>query len=160
MTADNSSSTAHEPQSVDVDEMDRPQLAAVPEPEVSIAGQYFRSRDGEVIHWSPCVHEGVPAEQAGWYAQVRYKGMRVTVEDHRSPEDAARALAEQLLFGGTCRCGKTVVLDPGAVNESRCCWQLIGRTWTPGCNVPSVFVDAKSGDYAAMQRVFRGRADS
>ncbi|MDQ3432039.1 MAG: hypothetical protein M3467_07455, partial [Actinomycetota bacterium] len=55
---------------------------------------------------------------------------RVTVEDHRSPVEAAEALARRLLDGGVCaHCGRTVSLSTGP----GCRWTRMGRTWVRGC---------------------------
>jgi hypothetical protein len=95
------------------------------------------------------VHEDVPVEEAGWYAHAQYSGARLQVQDHRSPSGAALALAERLLAGGVCKCRKPVTL---ADDTPGCRWQLMGKRWEPGCDVPAVRVDAARGDLGAMQR--------
>jgi len=100
------------------------------------------------------VHEGVPVEEAGWYAHAQWQGTRIIVQDHRSPSGAMLALAERLLFGAQCRCGKQVTLTdetPG------CRWTLNGKRWEPGCDAPPMKVDGDRGDVAAMQRAARQR---
>lgn len=93
------------------------------------------------------VHEGVPVEDAGWYAVATYQGARVMVDEHRSPTGAAMALAERLLSSATCRCRRPVVLADDRVG---CRWRLMGQRWEPGCDVPPVRVEGHRGDHAAM----------
>lgn len=58
------------------------------------------------------LHEGVPVEEAGWYAHAQYRGARITEENHRGPVEAAEALARQLLTGAMCNhCKKLVALS-------------------------------------------------
>jgi hypothetical protein len=106
------------------------------------------ARDFEIGY----VHDDVPIEEAGWYVQVSYQGARIIVQDHRSPETAALAMAVRLLDGATCRCRKSVSLSDG----SGCRWRLVGQRWEPGCDAPSVKVKGKAGDLAAMRRAMKG----
>lgn len=103
------------------------------------------------------VHDDVPVEEAGWCAHATFRGTRVQVQDHRSPSAAALALAERLLAGGQCRCGERVTLNDYQVG---CRWRLVGKRWEPGCDAPSVKVDAARGDLDAMQQAMAsaGRA--
>lgn len=93
-----------------------------------------------------------------WNATATYQGARIIIDRRLSPGEAALALAERLLTGATCRCGRPVVLSdevPG------CRWRLVAARWEPGCDAPPVRVDAPSGDYAAMVRAMalvRGEA--
>lgn len=103
------------------------------------------ARDFEIGH----LHDDVPVEEAGWYAQVSFQGARIAVGDHRSPTGAAMALAERLLAGATCRCRKPVTLSDDAEG---CRWRLAGARWEPGCDVAPIHVQGKRGDHAAMQR--------
>jgi hypothetical protein len=98
------------------------------------------------------LHDNVPVEQAGWYAHAKYRGARLTADDRRSPTEAAMALAERILRGGTCRCGKTVLLNDSGTG---CRWRLVGKRWEPGCNVPSITVKGPRGDLAAMRRAIK-----
>lgn len=41
------------------------------------------------------LHDDVPIEEAGWYAHAQYRGARITVDDRRSPSEAALAFAER-----------------------------------------------------------------
>lgn len=95
------------------------------------------------------LHDDVPVEEAGWYAFATYQGARVMVDDHRSPTAAALALAERLLRGAACRCRKPVTLSD---SQPGCRWRLAGARWEPGCDAPSVHVQGKRGDHAAMRR--------
>jgi hypothetical protein len=100
-------------------------------------------------------HKDVPVEDAGWYAQAIFRGARIMVQDHRSPSTAALALAERLLAGVRCQCGRTVTLD----DTSGCRWRLMGQRWEPGCNVkPFSLPAANRGDVGAMQRAVENRA--
>ncbi len=103
------------------------------------------ARDFEIGH----VHDDVPVELAGWYAHVQFKGARIIVEDHRSPTDAAMALAQRLLIGATCRCLQPVTLSPF---HKGCRWRLVGPRWVPGCNAPPIKVAGPPGDYAGIQK--------
>lgn len=98
------------------------------------------------------LHDDVPIEKAGWYAHAAYQGARLTVEDRKSPSEAAQALAERILRGATCRCRKPVALNDTAPG---CRWQLLGKRWEPSCDVPSIRVQGKRGDYTAMNRAMR-----
>lgn len=104
------------------------------------------------------VHDDVPVEEAGWYAHVTYQGARITVQDHRSPSAAAQALAERILSGGMCRCGKTVTLSD---ERPGCRWQLMGKRWEPGCDAPPVSIpDGKRGDMDALRDAIAERASN
>jgi hypothetical protein len=95
-----------------------------------------------------------PADPS-WYASAFYRGMRIMVEDHRTPAEAATALAAQILIGGTCRCRRPVTLSDG----EGCRWRLVGARWEPGCDVESVLMKAgQRGDYAAMKTALDGKA--
>ncbi|GIF08692.1 hypothetical protein [Actinoplanes siamensis] len=94
------------------------------------------------------LHDDVPADEAGWYAHVQYRGARITAEDHRSPTGAALALAERLLRGATCRCRRPVTLSDAAEG---CRWRLVGQRWEPGCDAAPLRLDGPRGDLAAMQ---------
>lgn len=98
------------------------------------------------------VHDDVPVEEAGWYAHAQYRGTRVMVEDHRSPQGAALALAERLLRGAVCRCRRPVTMsERGSVGGCR--WHLVGRRWESSCDADPLTLPAGSrGDYAAMQQ--------
>lgn len=57
------------------------------------------------------LHDGVPTEQADWWATARYRGAKVTVEHHIGPVEAVEALARRLLTGGRCTaCNETIEL--------------------------------------------------
>lgn len=104
------------------------------------------------------LHDDVPAEEAGWYAHAKYRGTRITEENHRGPTEAAEALARRILTGGRCRCGKLVALsDSGATafptatmadgstwtaedaaKAGQCRWTRIGKRWEPGCDAPPI----------------------
>ena len=89
-----------------------------------------------------------------WYAHARYKGIRITEDDHKGPIEAAEALARRLLSGGKCtKCSGLIALsDSGAlIYESatltdgtkwtakdakataQCRWTRLGRRWEAGC---------------------------
>lgn len=92
-----------------------------------------------------------------WYANAMYQGARIQVENHDSAAAAATALAEKLLTGAKCRCGRLVSLrDDGAVvfrkatmvdgskwsakeaaAAGQCRWRLAGDRWQPSCPEPA-----------------------
>lgn len=102
------------------------------------------------------LHDDVPVEEAGWYAHAQYRGARISADDHRSPGDAAEALAIRLLTGARCKCGKLVALVPGgafaftdpvmadgsrwsadqAEDAGQCLWRRYGKRWQQGCEPP------------------------
>lgn len=100
------------------------------------------------------VHDDVPVEKAGWFAQASYGATRVIVEDQTSPSLAAMALAERVLAGGGCKCGQRVTLSSDAPG---CRWRLMGAKWVSGCDAPAMTVKASRGDIAAMQRAYMKR---
>jgi hypothetical protein len=99
------------------------------------------------------LHDDVPADEAGWYAHIKLKGTRITVEAKAGPVEAADALAEKILTGGQCfHCKKLVALSPkGAVafdghladgtpwtvaaarKAGQCLWTRVGPRWVRGC---------------------------
>jgi hypothetical protein len=99
------------------------------------------------------VHEGVPVEQAGWFAHAQYRGARITVESHIGPAEAADALSRRLLTGAQCfHCKGLVALSDGGamaynatlvdgrewtVEQARaagqCRWRRLGARWVRGC---------------------------
>ncbi|MCK2214266.1 hypothetical protein MF672_010755 [Actinomadura sp. ATCC 31491] len=103
------------------------------------------------------LRDGVPVEEAGWYAHAQYRGARITSEEHRGPIEAVEALARKLLTGAKCtHCKKLVALsDDGAiaynglladgtrwtVEQARaagqCRWRRIGPRWVRGCERPA-----------------------
>lgn len=54
--------------------------------------------------------------------------------------------------GAACRCGTTVTLND---DSQGCRWQLQGKRWQPGCDVPPLDVDGPRGDLGAMNRAMR-----
>jgi len=97
------------------------------------------------------LHDDVPVEDAGWYAVAKYRGARLTADDHRSPSAAAMALSERLLRDAACRCGRPVALSGG--DPGRCRWRLMGARWEPGCDAPPITVTGGvRGDHAAIVR--------
>lgn len=101
------------------------------------------------------LHDDVPMEEAGWWAGANYGGHRIIVEDQPSPFHAAQGLAEKILTGAKCKCGKLVALsDDGAmfmgqlsvnmadgtewtaeeaIAAGQCRWRREGPRWKPGC---------------------------
>lgn len=102
------------------------------------------------------LHDDVPPEQAGWYAHAVYRGARITVEDQPGPAAAATALAERLLTGARCRCGRLVKLRvygalafhktrladgsqwtiSDAAQAGQCQWRRHKDRWEPSCPAP------------------------
>jgi hypothetical protein len=103
--------------------------------------------------------DAATSEEAGWWAQVSFHGARLFVDNRRSPEEAAMALAQLILRDATCRCTRTVTLSRPAKAGGRWCrWRLVGNQWVPGCDVPPVPVD-KRGDPAALDRAMQERIE-
>lgn len=113
-------------------------------------------RTGATEYEGGYLHDDVPSEQAGWWATARYKGTKVTEENHPGPVEATEALAMRLMSGGKCQhCQGAVTLSrdgvmvyPGATSpidgsvvwteESAraartCLWERRGRRWVRGC---------------------------
>lgn len=98
--------------------------------------------------------EATTMAEAGWYATAKWRGTRFDSGPQQSPELAAMALATRVLKDADCRCGQTVTL---ADDEPGCRWQLVGREWKPGCDVPPITVVGQRGDLAAMRRAMQER---
>lgn len=92
----------------------------------------------------------------GWWAQATYRGAKIIKDGHGTPEAAALALATRLLSGATCRCTRPVTLADGV--KGACRWQLVGKTWQPGCNDKPIRIKGQRGDLAAMQTALGNRA--
>ncbi|WP_322768422.1 hypothetical protein [Frankia sp. Cr1] len=94
-----------------------------------------------------------------WYAHAQYRGARVIVEDHPTPSAAADALAQRILAGAKCRCGRLVATSPyGAVayngtlltgerwtheqarQTGQCLWRRAGPRWDPSCTAPPITI--------------------
>jgi len=92
-----------------------------------------------------------------WYAHAMFRGARIQVENQAGPAQAAMALAQKILTGAKCRCGRLVALRPGgavafrktrmadgtewsaaqAARAGQCRWRLVGARWEPSCPVPA-----------------------
>lgn len=100
------------------------------------------------------LHDGVPIEQAAWWAKAVFGGAVVMTEGKTGPEEALTALAERLLTGAQCqRCGGLVQLrEEGATafpdaprpdgkrwsqkeieDAGLCRWRREGPKWQFGC---------------------------
>lgn len=78
--------------------------------------------------------DDVPTDQARWWAKAQWRGVRVTVEDHASPVEAAEALARRLLDGGKCaHCARPIVLARRPGRGRVCHWVRKGQKWIRGC---------------------------
>jgi hypothetical protein len=87
-------------------------------------------REFEIGH----LEDGVPVEQARWYATARFKGAMLIADEKAGPDEAADALARRILSGGKCTyCHKTVVLNLTKPNK-QCLWHRDGNAWVQGCN--------------------------
>lgn len=96
------------------------------------------------------VHDDVPAEEAGWYANAQYHGARVTAQDHQSPVEAVEALARRLLDGGLCAyCGQTIAL--GDYPGRHCRWTRHGDKWVRGCAATHTERDPKIVEAGRLQ---------
>lgn len=79
------------------------------------------------------LHEGVPVEEAGWYAHAQYRGARLTSPDHKGPTEAADGLSRRILgHGAMCRCGRRVTLS-GDSTRKKCRWTREGARWVSDC---------------------------
>lgn len=108
------------------------------------------------------MHEGVPAEQAGWYGHAQFRGARITADDHIGPVQAADALCERLLTGAQCLVCKSLVAlrDDGAIvyekqtlldgrqwnaedarRAGTCRWRRVGPKWVRGCEPAGIELD-------------------
>lgn len=120
------------------------------------------------------LHDGVPVEEAGWYAHAQLRGARITVENHSSPDEAADALSRRILTGGQCQhCRGLVALsDDGAmafnstlangerwtIEQQRQAgqrrWRRLGDRWVRGCEpdglVATIEHAARAGNLAAL----------
>jgi len=97
---------------------------------------------------TPDEEDGHNCDRVSWWAHARWKGTRLTAENHPDPMAAAAALAVRVLDGGRCRCGRIVALQPGAPG---CVWRLVGQRWEPGCDQPGVRIQSQMrGDLPAM----------
>ena len=80
------------------------------------------------------LHDDVPAEKAGWYAQAQFHGARVIAEDHTNPVNAVEALARKLMEGGLCTyCGRTITISTHPYPGPCCRWTRNGDKWIRGC---------------------------
>jgi hypothetical protein len=89
-----------------------------------------------------------------WYAQARYKGARISEDNHRGPVEAVEALARRLLTGAKCiNCGKLITLSGSgafayespvmadgsswtaeeAAAAGQCRWTRMGKRWESAC---------------------------
>lgn len=88
-----------------------------------------------------------------WYAHAQYRGARLISENHPDPVTAAEGLAEKILTGAKCDCGKLVALHDGmafayfetamadgstwtaeeAAEAGQCRWRRDGARWKRGC---------------------------
>lgn len=79
------------------------------------------------------LHDDVPVNEASWWAKANYRGTRIFVEDRQGPDEAADALARQVLDGGTCtHCFKETVIK-GNNDARHCRWYRSGNRWVRGC---------------------------
>jgi hypothetical protein len=76
--------------------------------------------------------DGVPTEQAGWYAEATYKtGQKVRVEGI-GPVFAADNLVRYLLDGGQCLHCQAPIVVAGPL-KGCCYWTREGDKWWAGC---------------------------
>lgn len=79
------------------------------------------------------LHDGVPIDQAAWWATATYRGAKVTVEGLAGPAEACEALARRILEGGECNhCHKAVTVGDGLALGT-CRWLRQGPRWVRGC---------------------------
>lgn len=96
---------------------------------------------------------------AEWWCKAQYQGKRLFVEGFARPDDAATALAVELLRGAKCRCGRLVRLAgegaafahldvemadgtrwtaQEAAKAGQCEWKRAGQKWEPSCDAPPI----------------------
>lgn len=102
------------------------------------------------------LRDGVPVEEADWWATAKYRGADVTVEHYVGPVEALEALARRLLTGGRCTaCNGAITLAgsngngqaPGQVPRNPvqspavaapapagCQWRREAGRWVRGCD--------------------------
>lgn len=105
------------------------------------------------------LHDDVPVEEAGWYAHVQYQGARIIVEDQPSPEAAADALAARLLRGAHLPLRSEGRSRRPAGDASSARLPVVpGRpSVDTGCDAPTLHVQGKAGDLAAIHRAIGHR---
>ncbi|MGC5009768.1 hypothetical protein ACLQ2R_03280 [Streptosporangium sp. DT93] len=138
---------------------------AVYDKEALLAGVDLIGRTGARQFEVGYLHEGVPSEEAGWYAQARWSGTRLIAENHTDPVEAVEALAARVLTGGQCQhCRGVTSLteerpDPrgrymadGTVWTTKeqqaaplCQWTRQGPRWVRGCERPASPTAAPEG---------------
>lgn len=110
------------------------------------------------IGWLNDPDDPVYAERGPeWWCKAQYRGKRLNVEGYARPDDAATALAVEILRGGKCRCGRLVRLHgedsafahhdvemadgtrwtaQEAAEAGQCEWRRDGQKWQPSCPEP------------------------
>jgi hypothetical protein len=95
----------------------------------------------------------VPVPLARWYATAKYKGAKITADEHASPIAAVEELLAKIMVGGGCvKCRRSITLpnEPGAGAPERCTWSRLGDMWVPGC-----VADADVDEYIAERKQHR-----
>jgi hypothetical protein len=104
-------------------------------------------------------HDGdpdTPGETVTWWVVATWQGMRVMTDKHPTPSGAALDIAERVLAGATCKCGRPVTLSDAA--PGGCRWRMEGPRWVSGCTAPPVRITGKRGDTAAIQAAAQAAA--
>lgn len=115
--------------------MSAPKMVPLPDghdTDALLAGVELVGRTGATGLEVGYLHEDVPSDQAGWYAQATFQGAKVFAENHTGPVPAIEELANKLLEGGHCQhCQRTVSLT--GHKFLYCRWERRGRNWIRGC---------------------------
>lgn len=103
------------------------------------------------------LHEDAPTvEEAGWWVVAEWRGVKLSSgSEHRSSGQAADALADRLLNGAQCKCGRIASTNPAGVRGGDattllgedwtfeqqkeagvCVWRREGDRWKSGCDAP------------------------
>lgn len=78
-------------------------------------------------------NDGVPWEEAGWYAKAEFKSGTLVVDDQTDPLEAIEKLAARIQDKARCRwCSRLISWGPW-VGNTRCAWSKVDGRWQPGC---------------------------
>jgi len=79
------------------------------------------------------LHDDVPVQEADWWANAQFRGVRITVEHRAGPVEAVEALARRLINGATCTYCRHIITISGQPRDGICRWTRHGNRWVRGC---------------------------